>query len=260
MRTKGSYFSIMIIFLMGSLTLSAKPAEAYGWNYISRDKNVTKGSSLVLLPEYSGRERLQTKVDASSPEICLELLYTMPFPEDSASTSEMHEMLLQAMTNLESLSGLKYYSSRNKDMTLYLKECFPVPEEGSRKKIKELPAMDAQGNMSLVLYQKDVSFGANWYDVQLEQDTDYIHLSLTNINTVKYLFIPAMHTGGLSIDMCAVIREDKFLFYIVCQMEQEEVHVLTKKVYLPGFFDHRISAYQGWIARQLYKNPEPGEL
>jgi len=114
--------------------------------------------------------------------------------------------------------------------------------------------------LNFVLYQKDTTFGANWYDVTSRLNSRVIRLTMTNLNRMWYLIIPAMAPGGIKIDLVIIPGTETLQFYALCQMKQQVDEVFGKKIYLPGVFDHRVSAIQGWFARQIYPRAVPGQL
>jgi uncharacterized protein DUF6675 len=254
------HLSVMvIIYFLSSVCLFAdRPPEWEGWHYTSKEKSTSKDTTLVLLPDFDERNELIQSVQLNSPEMSLEMLYEMPLPDINGE--ELFLFLFNRLNSFSSMKGIKYYSANKDRMTLYLEDCFLVLKKGKKTPLENPVYSELPEEINFVIYQKDTTFGSNWYNVTTKVSEDVIWLSMTNISTMKYLFFPIMGKGDIKIDIIIVPEENSIKLYTLSQLKKAVSKVLGKKIYLPGVFDHRVSAIQGWFAQQIYSNPFPGQI
>ena len=250
---------IVIIFLFSSVCLFAeRPLEWEGWHYISKEKSTTKELSLSLLPDFEGRDEVIQSLIVNAPEMSLEMLYEMPLPDTGGE--EMFLFLFNHLNSFSSMEGIEYYSANKDRMTLYLEKCFLVKKKGKKTPIENPVFSQLPDEIDYVIYQKDTTFGSNWYSVTTKVSEDALWLSMTNIGSMKYFFIPIMGKGDIKIDIIIIPDGDTIKLYTLSQLKKAVSNVLGKKIYLPGVFDHRVSAIQGWFAHQIYSEPVPGQI
>ena len=186
------------------------------------------------------------------------MLYEMPLPDTEGE--EMFLFLFNRLNSFSSMKGIEYYSANKDRMTLYLEECFLVEKKGKKTGIADPVFSKLPDEINYIIYQKDTTFGSNWYSVTTKVSEDAIWLSMTNISRLKYFFIPIMGKGDIKIDIIIIPDGDTMKLYTLSQLKKAVSKVFGKKIYLPGVFDHRVSAIQGWLARQIYSEPVPGQI
>ena len=248
----------LLMLLSNDSAFSEKPPEGEGRHFLTKEKILIDGTDLTLLPDFNGKDDFLRELRASDPEKCLEMLFTMPLPD--VERKDLFLFLFNKINQLSSMSGLYYYSHNAGGMTLYLEDCYLVEKKGSRKPLPNLNYNTLPREDSFVIYQKDTSFGSNWYQVKTRVTDEVIILSMTNINTMRYFLFPIMGEGGIKIDLIIIPEEKALKLYALSQMEVTFREILGKKIYLPGVFDHRMSAIQAWFAGQIYDIPYPGQL
>lgn len=250
---------IVLVSILSTASLFAeRPPEWEGWHYLSKEKNTTKGTTLSLLPGFEGREEVIQSVIKNDPELSLEMLYEMPLPDTWGE--EMFLFLFNHLNSFSSMEGIEYYSANKDRMTLYLEECFLVEKKGKKTALDNPVYSKLPDEINYIIYQKDTTFGSNWYSVTTKVSKDAIWLSMTNISSMKYFFIPIMRKGDIRIDIILIPDGDTLKLYTLSQLKKAVSKVFGKKIYLPGVFDHRVSAIQGWFAHQIYSDPVPGQI
>lgn len=249
---------VIIIFLSTVWLFAERPPEWEGSHYFSKEKSTTKETRLTLLPYFEGRDELIQSLIVNSPEMSLEMLYEMPLPDTKGE--EMFLFLFNRLNSFSSMEGLEYFSANKDRMTLYLEECFLVEKKGKKKALENPVFTQLPEEINYIIYQKDTTFGSNWYSVTTKVFEDAIWLSMTNISSMKYFFIPIMGKGDIKIDIIIIPDGDTIKLYTLSQLQKAVSNILGKKIYLPGVFDHRVSAIQGWFSHQIYSNPVPGQI
>lgn len=261
MYKKSLYVVLFSIFLGISWAYADKPPEGEGWNYISKEKRTVSGYSLSLIPEFSGRAVLLDEVSRDRPKTSMEVLYKMPLPDRQTGNDPVLLFIFNSLNRISGMEGILYYSARKKSMVPYLTKSYVVKKPGSKVPLKDPVFQELPEKASFKIYQKDTTFGSNWYNVNLTVYRDSVHFSMTNSRKMKYMFIPILGEGEVSIDFVVVLKENCLIFYVLTRFDREKhVKVLGQDVYLPGFFDHRVSALQGWFAREIYRKPVPGMI
>jgi len=252
------FFLTIILFSTSILLFAVKPPEGEGWNYYEKEKVVISGSSLTLLPNFMNRNEVLESVVNNNPNECLEMLYTMPLPEEDEN---LYLFLFNKLTNFHLMEGVNYFSSSKGGMIRYLEKSFIVSKKGSKKPIEDTIYNSLPTDTSFFIYQKDSTFGSNWYKVTINVYEDAIWLSMTNINRMWYYVLPLIPSGGLKIDMIIVPKKDKLYYYTLSQLPKYKQRVIFGMgINLAGAFDHRVSALQGWFARQIYTDLVPGQI
>ncbi len=250
--------SAAVFFLLTSFLYGQKPPEGDGWNYLLKEKKVISGADLTLLPDFSEREMFLESVIVNNPKTSLEMLYTMPLPDGN---SDLLLFLFNYLNKFSLMEGIDYYSSRKGGMVPYLARSFLVEKPGRKKALPDPFYTALPSEISYTVFQKDSTFGSNWYNVEIKVYDDAIWLSMTNTNLMWYYFLPVLKAGGLKIDMIVIPGEGNLKFYTLSQLQEEaRKEVLGISIYLPGAFDHRVSALQGWFAKQIYSSPLPGQI
>ncbi len=253
------YISLAVVFLLSSVSVfGEKPPEGDGWNFLSKEKKVISGSDLTLLPEFEESIEFLESVKRNNPRTSLEMLYTMPLPE---ANEDLFLYLFNYLNKFSLMEGIDYYSSRKGGMVPYLDKSFLVEKAGSKKPLSDPFYTVLPGEISYTVFQKDSTFGSNWYNVDIKVYEDAVWLSMTNTGLMWYYFLPVLKAGGLKIDMIVIPGKENLKFYTLSQLQEEaRKEVLGISIYLPGAFDHRVSALQGWFAKQIYSNPRPGQI
>ncbi len=257
----GSAILFFLLLFSPGLLFAEKPPEGSGWNYLEKKTLVTHGPEVVLLPEFSGRKVVLDSITENNPVTSIEMLYQLPLPPIAETETDLRLFIFNQLNKFSTMEGLEYYSSRKGGMVPYLAKSFVVSKKGSKKPLPDPLYEKLPESIRYVLYQKDTVFGSNWYNVDVRVFGDALWLKMTNVSAMKFYIFPLLPPGGLTINMVIVPRKDKLLFYAVSQLQEEERKtILGIGVYLPGAFDHRISAMEGWFARQVYPNPVPGRI
>ena len=239
-------------------SFAERPLEWEGWNFISKEKNTAKPLPLILLPDFTVSNKLLQSVLSNNPELSIEMLYEMPFPETGGE--DLYLFLFNRLNSFSSMKGIQYYSTNKDRMTLYLEKSYAVAKKGSKKSVNDPVFTTLPKESSFIIYQKDTTFGSNWYSVNIELLDDAIWLRMTNVSRMKYFFIPVMNPGDVIIDIIIIPGKDRLQLYTLSQLRKSVREILGKKIYLPGVFDHRVSAIQGWFAHQIYTEPIPGQI
>jgi hypothetical protein len=247
---------LLIMLLLPFLSFAEKPPEGEGWEYYSKTKNSVQGTEIKLLPSFDQAAAVLQDLYDQDPAMSIELHFTMPLPETGGE--DIMDFLFSKLQAISTMEGIEYYSANNDAMTLYLERCFLVEQKGRQKQVPDPVFVTPPAFWQATVFQEDTTFGKNWYDLQMTVSRDAIRMRLKNVTTMRYFFFPIMGEGGVVIELIIIPGEETLQFYALSQLETSVRQVLGKKIYLPGVFDHRVSAYQSWLAKRIYSDPRPG--
>ncbi len=229
------------------------PPEKEGINYISKELSfVEETDQPVLLPLFEGAEEIRAGLRSQKPSGIVELLYTMPLPPIDQEYRQLS--ILQALSQISTLQGIEYFSGSRQAMYLYLEEAYVV-EDTKKKQKKPIadPVFDSlpSGAVSLAVYQRDTTFGDIWYNTTFQVTKDAVLLSMVNKSTIwiKKIY-PAMSEGRLIINVVVIPQKEELVFYALASYRLGFTFGIDLS--LGESFDHRVSALQGWFARQIY--------
>ena len=184
-QKKPLFFSTLILCLTLTVSLFAdRPPESEGKHFIEKRMHSDEGIDLTLIPEFSMRGEILRELAEFDPELSTELLFRMPMPDlprdGSAVSPEAMLKLLNTMSELSSLEGVKYYSWNAKAMIVFIEECAVVERRFSRAPLPDPVFETIPAEESYIFYQKDTTFGSNWYDITFRTAPDAIRLTMIN--------------------------------------------------------------------------------
>lgn len=258
MRINRIYFTITILLLAVLPLFAEKPPEGEGWSFYSKEKSSVDGAGITLLPDFDQKEDVLIDLLANDPAMSIELLYSMPLPETGGK--EIIPFLFDRLQSISTMEGLEYYSANRDAMTVYLEKCYLVERPGRKGAVDDPEFSHVPDLWEAIVYQRDNTFGNNWYSLEMTNTEESIRMKLTNAQDMRYFIFSILNPGGVVIELILIPREDSLQFYAVSQLEIKSREVFGKKIHLPGVFDHRVSAYQSWIAKRIYDNPVPGQI
>lgn len=247
---KKTFFMIFMVLLSVGF-LMADVTERDGVNFTGRSLNFIEDSSdLTLLPDFKGRAVLEKELKNFKPSGVVELLYTMPIPETGGKDMMLH--ILQSISAVSTLEGIKYYSGSRKAMYPYLEEAYAVDKRKSHDKVAD-PVFNVlpSGPQTITVYQNDTTFGKAWYDVSFEVSEDAIQLTMINTTTIRYKLFPVLRDENLEIKLLVIPRENDLLFYGMAAFKLGNTFGI--ELSLDQSFDHRMSALQTWFSNQTYR-------
>jgi len=232
-----------------TLVSAEKPEEWNGINFLERQLNYVESGEISLLPDFELSGDIQKEIRNFDPSGCVELLYRMPRLEGHEDEQMLY--ILNRVSRISTMEGIKYYSGSRQAMYPYLEKAAVVEKRKSEKKVGD-PFFDSLPDRphTITVYQRDTTFGNTWYDVDLETTPSAIRLSMINNTTMRYKMFPVLRKGRLHIELIIIPREDDLLFYGLAAFKIGNTFGID--ISLDQSFDHRMSALQVWFDKQVY--------
>lgn len=217
---------------------------------ISRGKytdrsNVDYKNGLELLPTGSELNTVfMEDIEAYDPEICVEMLFVIDRPDVADD-----ELMLYLLNNFRAFSdqaGVDYYSSTRGEMHPLIKKSYFVTD---KKSIDDPVVITLPVYEEHIFFQKDTTFGSNYYTLKTRTSDDTIWLQLENIDKLKVYFLNVLDEGGERINFIVRPTEDKIVLYALAQIKDvpKIKKVLKWNINIPGSFKTRMNALVLWF-------------
>ncbi len=250
MKIKKNILFFLIPFAVSVFPASVFSSEREGVNFIERELNYSEESTeLTLLPPVMEQALIEKDLRSFEPSGVVELMYRMPLPDVAPEDMMLH--ILQSISRISTMEGIKYWSGSRREMYPYLEEAYAVEERKSSKPVDDpVFASLPEGPRTISIFQKDTTFGKAWYDVTFTVSDEAIRLSMVNTTTIRYKLFPVLRDERLHIEMVIIPGEDELLFYSMAAFKLGQTFGIELR--LDQSFDHRISALQTWFSNQTY--------
>ncbi len=214
-----------------------------------------------LMPEFSHKQELMEDFRSYAANDFVELFFEMEDFPAQADTLYILNRLLQ----MESMTGIEYFSTREQKMTTYITSCSIVEKARRRKKLAP-PQFESlpEEPVRLIIRQDDNRFAPAWYDVTIRLGADdSLRMTMQNITPVYVQFIflfKALEAHKLRHEIVIlpqgvprVKAEDrKPVIYALSQVHNDRTQVLGIPLDLGNSFNRRMSSVQGWISQRIY--------
>ena len=179
----------------------------------------------------------------------MEILYIMNMPEYiKAMDQDKRDLhLYNSMRKISSMKGIEYYSRSREKMRLLFEESFRVDELKSKTALPDILVNSIPANDQLICFQKDLSFGKNWYQLDYSYSPDAISLRYMNLDSMYYSIIKAVSSENLHIHLTVLCIEDKLIIYGVSAADVFSMFGFEKKA--EGSFYERLKAIRNWFIK-----------
>lgn len=212
--------------------------------------NKTPGKA-EMLPQLPIFHTFLNERNIDECSLSFECIYLLDIPKMLQKTEDIDaviSVLLSASLDIESLTGLEYYSESSKRMKLlYLDSQFLEKKPGNWVKSEAEPAFSA----SALVLQEDTSFGKNTYRYEWLANEDMCAFSSINETPLSYGIVKAAPKEGL-LNVVVIIPVDDTVYLYAYT-------AIKTNAFLPSFMVervkkslvNRIDALKIWFEKQL---------
>ncbi|WGK68652.1 hypothetical protein P0082_09200 [Candidatus Haliotispira prima] len=209
-----------------------------------------------FVPEFSGKQDLLRDFRSYGANDFVELFFEMKEFPANADTLYILNRLLQ----METMTGTRYFSTRQQEMTTYITSCYIVDAAKSKEKqeppqFRKLPTEPIR----IIIRQDDNRFTATWYDVTIRVGQDgSLRMTMNNITPIYVQFIfyfKAIDAQKVRHEIVILPNKDQGkspLIYALSQIHNERTRVMGIELDLGNSFNRRMSGVQGWISQRIY--------
>jgi len=238
--------------LMPDLTDAQK--ELFNKQSYLKESDVKYKDGFRLIPkDYPLKSEFLQEVNEYKPELCIELLFEFDKPnfEGEKLTKFLQENILAVSDQV----GIEYFSfNRNKMYPLIEKSYMVESYSNKKKKISDPVINEVQELRRYTLFQKDSTFGSNYYSLISRTKNGIIWNQMDNITDLSvFKIFKALDEGSLRVDYMIIPNQDKLLLYSVVQIKDppKVENVLGKKVNIPDSVRKRIQAIIEWYIKKI---------
>jgi len=95
--------------------------------------------------------------------------------------------LINSFAQIDTISGITYYSETRKKITVLFDDVYRVHAPGSRTALPNLYFEELPQYASFFMHVKDVNFGSTWYSLSMAQERDIFIIDLENASPLSFL-------------------------------------------------------------------------
>ena len=207
------------------------------------------------LPESAFANYMNRLHDEFEPEVMVEALYFIDYPEDLGPESGIDGVLkkLNMITHDVSLiSGVKYYSRSSQAYKVLFEDVYRVNNPAEKKRIDSRSAGDElKRRESVYLHMTERWLGEGYYRMEYLAEGDELAICLTNETALSQV-ITAVGSGDMKIFMQLIPCSEGILIYGYCGIILQNdllVHIMMNPYY--SFFN-RMTAMETWLYNSLH--------
>jgi hypothetical protein len=207
---------------------------------------VSSASAPTLLPAHSAAEFIRAALAAETPSILVEAAFVLPRALPGTGIARATELasIYGLLASLGSLEGIQYWSaSRNTWRTFYA-ESYRVDGPETKRRVAD-PSPPAPGAIPAseraFAFQRDLSFGSNYYRYDFRAFPDAVGLESTNLTRMSYGPVPVMAVEALKTRLLVIQASDAIVFYAASGADA------------PGLFRGKLEASFGNRAEALFR-------
>lgn len=255
---------LIILFISGAALLSAfpgldvftAPIDEENRNNLLEEGNISRstddGEPLAWLPNHPLAWKITGLADEMDPGLIVEIINFIPMEHNSRE-----DIIVDIMNQFLAVSeqeGITYYSSsRKKDMVL-IEESFAVKKAGSKKSVDDPTFSIFPDTRESYIYQKDSSFGGNYflYRSQIYQDGAFMTSTNQSKMNVMGFFTVARPEENIMAYVLLPCEEGLYIYTAVLVKDPpSQERIMGVPIYIEGFFKKRVNKIVEWFASEF---------
>lgn len=203
------------------------------------------------LPDVPSRTEIMVLHRSLKPEVMVEALYRIPYPEGQGPESgKFLELIYDLSHKVSSISGAKYFSVRSQDYSVLFTDVYAVEDLKKKKKISD-PQPAGYRDESAFIHMKENALGRGYYRMDYMPSDDLLTVSLTNESSLGFI-ITAVEPKNMVIYLQIIPCSDTVLIYGYCGVVLENdglVNLMLDPYYA---FYRRMTAMETWLYNSLH--------
>lgn len=252
MKNHAKKISALFLIILAAGTVEAQnyfPEDLY--KQLEQEGEITKtfkgADQLSLLPDINISREIRADINALDPKIGVEILYIMDLPGHIKTMSSLEKdlHLYNTMRKISRMQGIEYYSRSREKMRLLFEKSYLVEKLKSKTALPDSLVENIPEQDRLVCFQKDLSFGTNFYQLDYSYSPGTITLRYMNLDSMYYSIIKAVSPGNLNIYLVVLYTEEKLIIYGLSAADVFSLFGFKKKA--EGSFYERLKAIRNWF-------------
>ncbi len=195
----------------------------------------------ALAPANPAGDRIRAAIVDHNPRFGFEVLGRIETADTTAL--EVYNALLAVST----LEGITYHSASRETIRTFYHESYAV--DARRARIDDPVADGSPDSREVAVFQRDATFGRNYYAYECTFTGDTITLTATNTSTMTYGILPLIRAGNFATHVIVLIESDAVVFYGVGAVRTLPVFGLEDRV--AASFASRIRAVFAWFSDSI---------
>ena len=165
------------------------------------------------------------------------------------SSSQSKLTLYNILRQISSLAGIEYFSaSRNAYRTFYT-ESYAVDSLDRKVKIPDPVTESIPENSKVLIFQNDLTFGKNYYEVTYKYDNDSIIMTTVNRTRFTYYLVPLINPGNFVTHILAVPMNGQIMVYFLSTAKVPSMPGMQERV--ERSFSNRVEALYSWFSEKV---------
>jgi hypothetical protein len=205
-----------------------------------------KGAVPVLVPDNEfAREAVSYWTGEEAPFFS-ESLYLYKKPEDTETSDDLAKVsrILRSISRLE---GISYYSTSRKQMRILYEKSYVIENQKSKRKTAD-PVSGSADGVSILAFQKDLTFGECIYQYNYRQSADSVAFYSCNLEPMSYAFIRVIDPEKLRNSLVVQDLGDYLLVYSITRANFAAIPGLETKI--NASFSTRMEAVYDWFLKE----------
>ena len=152
--------------------------------------------------------------------------------------------IYNALLAVSSLEGITYHSASRDAVRTFYHESYAV--DSRRARIDDPVATEIPDSREVAVFQRDATFGGNYYVYRYTIAGNIITLTATNTSTMTYGILPLIRSGNFVTHVLILLEPDAVVFYGVGAVRTLPVFGMEERV--GASFASRIRAIYSWFS------------
>ncbi len=168
---------------------------------------------LSLLPSIASGESISADLKTRQPSIGVEISSIIAGLPRQMDTREGWLMLYNSLHAVSTMKGIPYYSfSRGTNRVLFT-ESYVVDSTSRKERVADSTFSEIPVEDLIYTFQEDGTFGKNVYEESFSFRDDHLLVSIRNMTTISFLFLPLIQPGDLVSRIALIPNGKDVAFY-----------------------------------------------
>ena len=221
---------------------------------LSEDEHIyrydNEGYGALLRPPLSDDLEGRQELPSAVPEIMVEALYTIPYPEDSNNPEVIIADLYKLSHQVSGISGVKYFSERRNRYTVLFTDVYAIDNPVDKNKIAD-PIPSKTETDSLFLHMKENALGRGVYRIEYNLSQQQLTIKLQNESKLGFV-VTVVEPQDMQIFLEIIPCTDQLVVYGYCGVivQNDDFVDLMLDPYFA--FYRRMTAMETWLYNSLH--------
>ena len=216
-----------------------------------------KKGSPTLIPDIPLKNTILQELADLKPTMSVEVITRHEAGLGNLQSEGGRLSLYNTLRSISTMEGIEYFSaSRNRMRTLFRKS-YVIDSPENKQKLPDPLTDHIPAYSKIYIYQHDLTFGKNINSVEYFAYGDHLIMKISNLNPMRYFFIPMVKTGNIINYFIFMPQEKDLLIYGLSSVHSLSFFGLEKRK--EASFYNRIKAISSWLLATLPSQVSAGQ-